>query len=685
MTTVAMLRKGLIASTPTTRNRCSLAEAVSACCELMNLGFLADPVELLYLDTNDLRTVIGNAALVVGSDRNWVPMYPGFPQQVIDTSVAQLLFGQLVHYCSFGEILPELQREFDRSPDVLMTDLRPLKAFHPSTSDLVQVWQKPLGLSDTDRDFADDLALYLGQAAATAFETTTFVSGENFALACEALMGIGIPNAFEYGATKLRNVDDLLRLVLACFGRGARYLRKVTVTSIPKTYRRLILDELSRFDEPHNLDLLYKRRMQWRVVMRKIHPYSLPNRRTDLLDIIHSNVKYVTLNARIEKALFDDDIATACELLTHQPGNLIRRLDHLMRLIGHRRVGTWQQKLEALDNALTKVAYKVRLSTLLSALNHLRTRDVTFKVVKIPGKGNVLQRLEPTPVFPAVLELVTDRILTAIIHRLRLASAPPAPVACASEVPVELVRRDTSAAVARLKRGQRIALTQDSDSPNEPRIRPGVIRMFVHWYGGDVDLGVVLTDRTLKHQIGYVDYTNYSGKPYGSMIVHSGDIISAPNGGCEFVDIDVAELKKQHRNARYAICSLIAYSAGLFSAIDSFAGAMVRISGMSGDIFEPRTIATAAKPTAPSTSSIPFIIDLKTYELIWLDSSLGTRRGRYSTGNSLAADLVRSEMTMLERRVSEGELLSWWAQAHQTDTVAEPVDDTQVEMLLTNC
>ena len=57
--------------------------------------------------------------------------------------------------------------------------------------------------------------------------------------------------------------------------------------------------------------------------------------------------------------------------------------------------------------------------------------------------------------------------------------------------------------------------------------------------------------------------------------------------------------------------SLISYCGGPFEGIDNVAGVMTRSHGMAGQIFEPRTVETAAHVAVRSTSAIPLIVDLE--------------------------------------------------------------------------
>lgn len=142
---------------------------------------------------------------------------------------------------------------------------------------------------------------------------------------------------------------------------------------------------------------------------------------------------------------------------------------------------------------------------------------------------------------------------------------------------------------------------------------------------------------------------------------------------------------KKFPSARYAIMSLISYCGGPFKGIDNVAGVMTRSHGMAGQIFEPRTVETAAHVAVRSTSAIPLIVDLEQWELIWVDTSIGTHLGGYSTGHSDALKAVRAEMEAMENRLSVGELMRLWARAHSADTVNEPADQAQAGALLDAC
>lgn len=54
---------------------------------------------------------------ITGANHKWSCMYPNFPQQVMDASEAELYINALVHYLTFGEVLPD----YEAKPDFILS------------------------------------------------------------------------------------------------------------------------------------------------------------------------------------------------------------------------------------------------------------------------------------------------------------------------------------------------------------------------------------------------------------------------------------------------------------------------------------------------------------------------------------------------------------------------------------
>ena len=80
-----------------------------------------------------------------------------------------------------------------------------------------------------------------------------------------------------------------------------------------------------------------------------------------------------------------------------------------------------------------------------------------------------------------------------------------------------------------------------------------VVRFFIWWKNGrsttDLDLSAVLYDDDCR----FVDaVTYYNLKNFGGH--HSGDIVDAPQGAAEFIDLSIEKCRK--KKVRYVVASL---------------------------------------------------------------------------------------------------------------------------------
>ena len=739
MTTAAFIRRGLFVARPTAASPSNRIVATTAAIELLNLGFIANPEQLQQLPVEELKQLIATAAQLIGADRTWVPMYPGFPEQVMNISDGAVFFNAITHYLTLRQWRP------DEHSKLKTASPRVLALVTPDTLMLVNEWEKARALSEADREFVHDLAEYLDTDTAALFQAATFRNGENFATALWDVWyatGGNQDATLSAGLDSARNVDDVLRTVLTVFVDDSERARDllcsaehpVNITPIPRRHRVAIITALARFSNDFNLDLLAHRRHLWRRLMRRIHPFDVTGHQAaqHQLDVIHGNSNYRTLNSRIETALETSDVVEAVRLLEHTPGNFVRRLDHLMRLATSSRTKDWEKKARAIENTARKVLSNVSLTTLISAYNGLQNRDSRVVVTRVGGRSNKLRERVITKVDAKLLGNVTAALLDGMVARLATAPPPIAPVPVVGDAPVELVRRDASSGLRHASCGQHLP-AQDRDITDVirmfvpwfgndiyPKLRhisrgerlplpdkdtTDIIRMFVHGFGHDICLGVVFTDTHFQHIIDSLDYANIIRNPMHGFVTHSGDITNAStqDGMCEFIDIT---LRHEHNHilsrigkkpdfiqkfpsARYAIMSIVSsnkgYNGELFADIDTVAGVMTRTHSMAGQVFEPRTVETAAHVTVRSISAIPLIVDLEQWELIWLDTSIGNQFDGCSMGQQDVLKVAQAEMEATKNRLSVGELMRLWACAHNAKTIDEAADQAQARILLDAC
>lgn len=114
---------------------------------------------------------------------------------------------------------------------------------------------------------------------------------------------------------------------------------------------------------------------------------------------------------------------------------------------------------------------------------------------------------------------------------------------------------------------------------------------------------------------GHVSYTNLAS----GGIVHSGDIQSAPHGAAEFIDIDLAYIRKK-KNVRYVATQIYRYAGDAFSKMDCYSGWMIRdCVDKKYKSFDIKTVENKFDISGSGFYAIPVIIDIHKNEVIFVD------------------------------------------------------------------
>ncbi|TWT62835.1 TerD family protein [Rubinisphaera italica] len=132
----------------------------------------------------------------------------------------------------------------------------------------------------------------------------------------------------------------------------------------------------------------------------------------------------------------------------------------------------------------------------------------------------------------------------------------------------------------------------------------------------DIDLSASLFTDQWEHSEDIAYYNLRAGECY-----HSGDITSAPNGACEFIDLSLKSVVS--RKARFIVMSVLSFSNQPFTSLpECFCGWMMRQMPNSGEVFEPKTVSNKVDLTAPSRACVPVIIDVVEHRVYWCDVGL---------------------------------------------------------------
>ena len=478
---------------------------------------------------------------------------------------------------------------------------------------------------------------------------------------------------FAQSVLSAKEKTRLENYTLAVNNLANRHARAVFMLNIPRPVRRAVVEKLGKVSLGYKADSVVGRQMLWRKVMTAVHAYdfNLSEAEKRVADIIHSNVEYKTLNSLIEEAMQRRDVVTAVELLAeNQPGNLLRRLVSLLRLV------STSKEAKLLAKTVRKVGGQSNLTTLISAYNGvIAANDTSARVTRVAGINNkMVSRADVVKVDDEHVALLVKALKKALGECLAKKAAPVGPVPVRSSLAVPLVRRDAATADRVMERGSDFGVAGKGDT----------LRIFSHWnnnqkMNGYMDIGLVILDDKFNHLTVLTWNSWANNRDLGT---YSGDKNVYPgDSAAEYFDLDLAKVRVKYPNAIYAAMTIQSWSGWPMSKVDIIAGAMLRSKPDSGEVFDARSVSTAFKPTTDSLQSVPFAVDLRSGKMVWIDSSNGSMETNVSSTNddSIGA-IVYDE---LERpRMTLGELATLWAKAHGVATVDAPVNQKELAMLL---
>ncbi len=536
------------------------------------------------------------------------PMYPNFPAQVMAMSDAELYLNAVLHYLTDGRYLPLTERKA-RLPLLDTVDLQVLDLGTPEEFERLfgQIAASNTSLSDQDKAdltwfvqaYGSDIASLLPEAIPQK-ENMAFVAG---------LLIAHTDRAQEFVAKFCRTATDVLRLAVAMSGGDVSLATVTKFRSYKRAERDLLLGLLNR---PANVveDML-RWKGRWIRLGERLHPTEYGKKyplAAEAFRILRNDVPIDTFNGQVEAALAKQAAMEAVERLRTRPGDFARRLDHLLRLD--------PDSAAAIVEAFGEVTDKVSTPVLLQVRQHFKGRSRSAPLRVFFPKGNLAKAQAVTNTLPAIPLSVCSRIGVLCEKTLmaRFRTLPPLGKVYVdpefARFLVPFAARSASKAFRTITRGSRLPLPQNCQT----------LRFFLWWKNGDgrtdIDLSAVMFDEEFVYK-DVVSYYNLEGQ--GSC--HSGDIVDAPDGASEFIDITLNTMRQE--GARYVVMIVNSYTQQPFCSLpECFAGWMGRQHADSGEIYEPKTVRDRLDLTADTRIAIPLLIDIEAREVIWCDMAL---------------------------------------------------------------
>jgi hypothetical protein len=596
---------------------------------LESLGFfLSRPLfeRLLSLSPDqidDLGTkVLPILKQMVGAHVVYKPFYPNFPAQVMEASDFELYMNAMLHYWGFvvsdivgdpGLVFLPRYEKIERAPldekvKLKSIDLGDKKDFEAIFTKLAQANSS---ISDDDKlvlrwfvgQYKSDIAWFLPESIPQK-ETLAFLIGELVQHDASGLL-----------LAHLKTATDVLRVATALCDGDVSLARNTKFTKLGRKVRRLLLAALEQCPNPTE-DML-RHKGKWIKLGERLHPGEFKDKFPKAFaafDDLRNDRPFVTFASAVEQHLLKGDMSAAVIRLKSRPGDFARRLDHVLR-----KGGAATEFLEVADKVSTPVLVQVH--------GFFKGRLKKHALRAFMPKGSVAKMQVLSNTLPEVPAKQVDTLLDGVRHTLvnRFRSLPPLgkvfvdPSLKTQYVPFG--QRSASRALKTLARGSRIALGDGN-----------TVRFFIWWKNGDsrvdLDLSAALygEDWTRKMEVAFYNL-RHGDHAQGFTAYHSGDVTSAPDGACEFIDLDIAGVLKT--GVRYVMMVVTSYTSQPFRELpECFAGWMLREKPQSGEVFEGRTVQNKIDLTVDSQLALPLIIDLEDRQVIWADLAL-KNKARY--------------------------------------------------------
>lgn len=555
---------------------------------------------------------------ITGADKVYNPMYPNFPESVMEKDDFELYFNAIVHYWSFGTLLPYEEKK-ERAPLFNAAKVKVLEA--GSFDDLNDIFNN-LCASKTSlsKSEVDDMIFILNSAKVTLPDEIPFK--ENTACICRLLVDTGVDTDGSLCKKYVKTATDVLRLVTAMSDGDVSLAENTKFRNLKRNERRIIMNLLAGCGNAAEDMSRYAGR--WIRVGEKLHPgeFAKNERYTKAVQafgIIRNDGKIQSFAGRVDAAVASGDVNTVVSLLKKRPGEFARRIDFLLRTFNK------DADRKAVIMGFASIAKDVSSTVLLQVREHFINKlDGNDDMRVFFPKGNLARsyyvKNDKTEAIPEdamkmVIAVCESALINIYGNREFLGKVYIDEALKDYTVPFSL--RSAGKTMTVVSRGSRIAIDDSAK----------IIRPFIWWTNTkddiiDVDLSVaVFADdwNCLEH----VSYSNLKSSRFG--ICHSGDITNGGpvdgEGVAEFIDLDIE--KALSAGARYAVFNVYNFSDETFSKMEHAAfGFMTRNDMKSGEIFEPSTVKQRMDLASATTTCIPVIFDLKERVFVWCDMAL---------------------------------------------------------------
>ncbi|APO43040.1 cytoplasmic protein [Paenibacillus xylanexedens] len=632
--------------------------------------------------------LVADLRVMVGAHVKYTPMYAGFPMQVMQADEAELYLNAIIHYLTNLTVVYPDQQSVERMPLLEKTDLKVIGLGNQQAFQTLirQIIEAKGSISETDKADIDTVLEHADPEDVDALLPAEIPFKENVGFVVASLLKHEKANIDRMGPY-FKTASDVLRLAVAWSDGDVSLAMASPFRKFKRRERRLLLGLLEQCGSITEDMLRYKDR--WIRLGEILHPSEYKLRYPqceEAFAILRNNKPYSTFNGSVELAFQYRNVWSLIDLLSQRPGEFARRLDHLLRM-------TEDEAYVLL--AFVEVLEQVSTPVLLQVRQHFAQRNEPQDLRVFFPKGNVAKAFAVPNELPEIDEAACQNVVQLCEQALVERFAALAPLGKTYVDPqlhdylVPFSQRSASKALHTIVRGSRVPMAEGD-----------TIRFFNWWKEGDVvgkstgrvdiDLSAVMYDKDWNY-VEHISYTNLRSSNYKA--VHSGDIVTAPNGASEFIDLHIPSIVAY--GGRYVVATLLSFTSHPYCDLpECFVGWMMRKKPGSGEIFEPSTVANKIDITADTQIAIPVIMDLVERNVIWTDLALTSHPDYYNNveGNQKGIVLMGKALTTLRKpdlydlfmlhAKARGELVDTKDQADTIYAVDEGVTPYDIEQIM---
>lgn len=614
-------------------------------CNVQSLGFYFSSDLLSVLNTYTVfelqefyLEIVPILKKLLGANATYCPLYPNFPKQVMDMEESELYWNAMLHYITSGRFYPDTSKK-ERLP---LWNEAPMRKLDLGTEDefysiFTNLMCSKTSISEIDKA---DLAWFFKNCSDYFYYLPNEIAFKENVAYIGKLLIENAPLLFSnYISQYFKTATDVLRLATALSNGDISLSKNTRYRSFKRKERRLLLELLENCKMMECDMANYKER--WIRLGERLHPgeYKGYEKVKKAFDKLRNGQHIYSFGGSVAKAMKQNDYKKAVSLLKTKPGEFARKLDYMIRNARAR------EEQRFIISEFEKISSFVATPILLQMREHFKHRGSHQPLVRVFFPKGVLAKaqcidnaLEPfeKEICDAIVFICEQALLSVYSKRKPLGKVYINPKLNQYLVPFS--QRSAGKAFKTIVRGSKLSLNSSTE----------VVRTFLWWKNGkgrtDLDLSAVIFDENWVYQE-HISFTNLKSRTYKAC--HSGDIVDAPFGASEFIDVDIDSLKQY--GCRYLAFMVFSYTGQKFCELpECFMGFMERDRLNSGEIYEPKTVQNKIDITSNSQIVLPILFDVQKREYIWADLAVKRNSIGQNTVEGNQNSIIASCRSMVE-------------------------------------